>query len=174
MIDVLLTRSDFEKARKRAEVLQARRAGSSLTLDAIKDFQIIGVLGEIAFGKYLAFIGARAQEHAENTGSFGDKWDFSLRSGGRTHYFDVKSTTKYDTVAVNARLAEKAKRNGTRLVGVRVDLKSGRAAILGHCLPALLARDRSKDFAHKGAQIEMYSVPAWALSRFKVDDVVVP
>jgi len=174
MIDVLLTRSDFERARARAERKKALLAGSKCTYYMKAEKDLIGLLGEIAFAKYLKQIEADFSEYGEiMQKGVGDRWDFKLKAAGQYHYFDVKTSTRYDTIAVNARQADLARKHGARLVCVRLDQKASRAQIIGHASPDDLKRDSAKDFTYNGARVEMYSVPAWALRRFKVDEIVV-
>lgn len=174
MITVQLYRDEYDRAIKIAERIKERRKDSVLFLPGTDDPTLTGVLGELAFEKYLKHIGADFRRHEDDTGSFGDAWDYVVNyENYGPVYFDVKTSKIYDIITVNERLALKAIKTNLILVGAK--LQSGNTVVIyGHAPASELKREvRPRVNKRTGEEYFIYKIPKHAIRRFKTDDLVI-
>jgi len=114
----------------------------------------VGFLGELAVKKYLDSMEIEYEEHADDTGKYGDTWDIKIAG----EKIDVKASERYkDKIVLNEDQYNKALKHNTRLIGVHINLSIEHGDIIGKCFPKDLERDESEDFTYKGKEIKMYS-----------------
>lgn len=138
MIKVAFGLKEIMDADKYAAQMKARRKGAVTQINNSEDRDKIAYLGELAFEIYLQHIGKKYHKHKDDTGKYGDRYDFSVGS----KWFDVKSSVKYaDKLSLMQHQKEKAEKNNVILVSVHVQLDLEQAIINGYCLPSELQED---------------------------------
>ena len=152
---------DLEDAREHDEKMYKLRQNAKTHFRCKKGTEIIGFLGELAFGRYLKWLDVTHKQTEIHQHSYGDKYDFWLQEpmlfGSR--FIDVKATTRYDTIVLNERQAEKAKNSENELVLAIIDKNYRFAQLAGHASPSMLRRAPHRDFTWDGKKIIMYEIP---------------
>lgn len=171
MIHIHLTQEDIQEAREFNNKLKALKTGLNSRIVGTKDHEIIGLLGQKAFKKYLDHLKVHYEELNEKFGRhLGDSCDFII--GGKK--VDVKSSKKYSTICLNrAQYWKSFYKKVNYLVGVHFSNFPSTAIIIGYGYWNDLVRDPEKDFEYNGKQFEMYSLPRNKTYIFPINDIVI-
>jgi hypothetical protein len=160
-----------QEAREYAANMKAIKLGLQRRNVAIKDHDIVGRLGEVAFHIYLHY---KNIDHIWHNEIFkptikGDTIDFEI---GKLK-IDVKATRTYKTICANWDQTQKAIAEVNTLVGVFIDPRYRGAVMQGWAKPLDLERDSAKDPKEAATDNQkcMYSVPENKLIVFREKDL---
>ena len=174
MIQVDFSSEIIEEIKDKSLAIAEKTKGTMVRQADRSDRDIIALMGEYAFRKYLQENLLPFQEPtlAEKFVDNSDPYDFKLIEEPHSK-IDVKATNTYKTIVVNEHQYKLLyKKEIDVLVGVFVEFKPTYRAFIRHYgFITDLLRDETLDYVSKynNKRISMYSLPQWKWHYFKLN-----
>jgi hypothetical protein len=177
MIKIKFDQRDLDEAKRFVKSMAEKRKDAPTKVVATQNYELIGILGEIAFRKYLDFYTIPYKYKTKElfndpNNKYGDSYDFLIQG---KYKIDVKSSGKYRVLYTDEKNKDKAIENEVLIIGVYVDVKEhsiepAEAEIIGVGKATDFEYDPIRSTTYQGKERRLYIIPDNKTRKLKFDN----